>query len=200
MAIENSLIFYPKKFHIDFEIAVIEALKIVFPHSEIEGCLFHFSQCIWRKIQKYGLVKDFNENKEIRTIIKQVTALPFLPLGNITDAWLKIFEKVDPENAKLTKFMDYACRTWVNEDGKFDRKMWNHFQNYKIRTTNSVEYWHSKLQKASSKRHLNIYEFILLLKNQQLIFENEIAFLDVGHTPTAKRPKYKQIDEKIERD
>ena len=82
----------------------------------------------------------------------------------ITDAWLNIFEKVDRENGKLTEFMDYACRTWVNEDGKFERKMWNHFQNYKIRTTNSIESWHSKLQKAASKRHLNVYEFILLLK------------------------------------
>ena len=80
----------------------------------------------------------------------------------------------------------------------FWKKNVNNFQNYKIRTTNSVESWHSKLQKATSRRHLNIYEFILLLKNQQLIFENEIAFLDVGHTPTAKRPKYRQIDEKIE--
>ena len=55
------------------------------------------------------------------------------------------------------------------------------------------------IEKSCSKNSLNIYEFILLLTNQQLKSENEISFLNVGHTPAPKRLKYKQLDGKIER-
>lgn len=39
-------IFKPKKFHIDFELAMINAITSVFSDNCIQGCLFHFSQCI----------------------------------------------------------------------------------------------------------------------------------------------------------
>lgn len=198
LANERSLIFNPKKFQIDFEIGVIKALKLIFPHSEIKGCLFHYSQCIWRSVQSCNLVSLFKNNEEVRNTIKRISALPFLPLENITDAWIMIHESA-PNLTQLTDFLDYTVRTWINEDALFERKIWNHHQNFKMRTTNSVESWHSQLKKAAIKTHLNIYEFILLLKNQQLKSENEMSFLNVGHTPAPKRLKYKQLDEKIER-
>ena len=60
----------------------------------------------------------------------------------------------------------------MNEGGFFERRMWNHHQNYKMRTTNNIEPWNNQLKREASKSHLYIYEFILLLKNQQLKFEN----------------------------
>ena len=65
--------------------------------------------------------------------------------------------------------------------------------------TNNIESWHSQLKREALKSHLNVYEFILLLKNQQLKFENEISLLNIGNGTTPKRLKYKKIDEKIER-
>ena len=105
----------------------------------------------------------------------------------------------EEELPKLTEFLDYASNTWINEEEYlFEGKMWNHHQNYKMRT-NNTESWHSQLKREALKSHLNVYEFILLLKNQQLKFENEISLLNIGNGTTPKRLKYKKIYEKIER-
>ena len=64
--------------------------------------------------------------------------------------------------------------------------MWNHHQNYKMRTTNNIESWHSQLKREALKSNLNVYEFILLLKNQQLKFKNEISLLNIENGTTQK--------------
>ena len=58
IAIRLQLNSSPKKFTIDFEAAVITAIQALFPLAEINGCLFHFSQCIWSKVQNLGLRRD----------------------------------------------------------------------------------------------------------------------------------------------
>lgn len=42
----------PKRILSDFEIGIISAAKKYFPDTRLQGCFFHFSQIIWRKIQK----------------------------------------------------------------------------------------------------------------------------------------------------
>jgi hypothetical protein len=37
---------------IDFEMAVIQSLQHHFPEAEIQGCLFHFGQCLWRNVYR----------------------------------------------------------------------------------------------------------------------------------------------------
>jgi hypothetical protein len=44
----------------DFELAAINAFKSSFPNSNARGCFFHFSQCLWRKIQS-PLCHDIND-------------------------------------------------------------------------------------------------------------------------------------------
>jgi hypothetical protein len=38
---------------VDFEIGVVSALNQVFPECQVNGCVFHFSQSIWRKLQSF---------------------------------------------------------------------------------------------------------------------------------------------------
>ncbi|KAG0425574.1 hypothetical protein DMUE_6019, partial [Dictyocoela muelleri] len=45
----------PVNVQIDFEVAAFNAIKRKFPTSTVSGCLFHFGQCLWRKIVKLGL-------------------------------------------------------------------------------------------------------------------------------------------------
>ena len=39
----------PQSVMADFELAVIQSLEMQLPGVEIQGCYFHFSQCLWRK-------------------------------------------------------------------------------------------------------------------------------------------------------
>ena len=48
------LIFQPTS---DFELALLQALELQFPNTQTLGCLFHFSQCLWRKVQSLGLAR-----------------------------------------------------------------------------------------------------------------------------------------------
>ncbi|KII62458.1 hypothetical protein RF11_13829 [Thelohanellus kitauei] len=46
----------------DFERAAINAFQATFPNTTHSCCFFHFAQCIWRKVQNYGLETQYIEN------------------------------------------------------------------------------------------------------------------------------------------
>jgi hypothetical protein len=173
-AAENNLIFNPRNFQIDFEFPVVQSLRVIFPNAAVHGCLFHFTQCIWRKVQNLGLTKLFRDNREVRRTIRRVAALPFLRLEDIDDAWLTICAE-KPDFSALEQFMDYVVFTWIGDDeentAKFSREMWNHHNNFGPRTTNHIEGWHYCLNRAIGKSHPNLFEFINSIKEQQAKFE-----------------------------
>ncbi|XP_035229630.1 uncharacterized protein LOC118201614 [Stegodyphus dumicola] len=45
----------------NFELVAL-ALRKTFPYSMIKGCNFHFNQCIWREVQRLGLISSYREN------------------------------------------------------------------------------------------------------------------------------------------
>jgi len=53
-----------------------------------------------------------------KTQVKRITALPFLPLEDISGAWDKIYEKrIDDGISGLkNKYMQYVYNTWVKEN------------------------------------------------------------------------------------
>ena len=71
---------------IDFEQAAILAVKLIFPNAIITGCNFHFSKCIYTKLQDLGFQSAFINKKSsdineinIRNLYKKVCALAFMP-------------------------------------------------------------------------------------------------------------------------
>ena len=47
----SAQILQPSSVFVDFEQGAIKAFREEFPGVEVKGCHFHFTQCIWRKIQ-----------------------------------------------------------------------------------------------------------------------------------------------------
>ena len=52
----------PRSIMIDFEIASRNALQEVFPEATIQGCFYHLSQAIYRKVQSIGLQQEYQTN------------------------------------------------------------------------------------------------------------------------------------------
>ena len=57
--------FHPQTSITDFEIANIHAISQVFPRTVIKGCLFHFSQSIWKRVVNEGLKEAYNNDDDL---------------------------------------------------------------------------------------------------------------------------------------
>jgi transposase-like protein len=57
-----------KGFVADFEAALWQALKARFPRCPIQGCAFHWSQAVFRKVQEHGL--------QVKHVIKKIIINP----------------------------------------------------------------------------------------------------------------------------
>jgi len=68
---------------IDFEKAVVLAIEEVLPKVKIHCCYVHLCQSVWRKIQEYGLVKKYKEDKKFQRDVAMITGLAFLPVNYI---------------------------------------------------------------------------------------------------------------------
>ena len=83
----------PKMVMCDFEAALLNGLKEIFPEADVTGCWFHFSQCIFKHTVHFGLKACFVENEEFTMWVQLVMAMPLLPQDRIVEAWnqLKIY-------------------------------------------------------------------------------------------------------------
>lgn len=185
--------FSPKVIKVDFEIAAIQAFRRTFPGAEIKGCNFHFNQAIWRKVQALGLVDSYKEDVQIRQHIRMCAALAHLPQEFVDDGWLYIMQS-SPDNEAIRKFNDYFVDQWLENDTF--RDMWN-CCGERHRTTNTVEGWHSCLNRKLGKSHPNIYELVTVLKNLAEYYQTVKNKIDLNMPPPKRAKKYRQLDSRI---
>ena len=62
----------------DFELALVQSVELQFPGADIQGCFFHLSQWLWRRVQATYLYKN---DPDTRWLIHK--AFAFVPL----DLW-----------------------------------------------------------------------------------------------------------------
>ncbi len=194
--------FKPKKIHIDYEQAMIKAISSIFSKNCVQGCYFHYSQCIWRKVQELGLSVSYINHTDVREWIRRFTALPLLPIKDIDDAFLEIHESApNPQTNiisfdQIQRFHDYMIDTWIHEDdAKFDRHLWNQYLNAGPRTTNNAEGWNHKLNQQAKSR-LPFFQFIHLLQNIQEDIDAS-KFDLISESPSKRQNKYKIANDKI---
>ena len=101
----------------------------------MQGCLFHWSQCVWRKVQKYGLAATYSHEPAIHDIISKVLSLPLLPANQI----IEVFERLSAEarSPQLRRLFDYVQNQWI-EGRDFPPTTWSVYRRY-TRTNNHLE-------------------------------------------------------------
>jgi hypothetical protein len=113
----------------DYEVALINAIKIAFPSTEITGCYYHLNKAVWRKASTLGLTA----NKECRNIVRVCSNLPLLPSPYIMECGTSIVEKAT-KSEDMEAFLNYFRRQWLSQSDII-----NCPSNYNFRTNNALE-------------------------------------------------------------
>jgi hypothetical protein len=126
--------FNPESILTDFEAGTIKSVKTLFPHvlhkgnikfihdenwiitiyNCVLGCLFHFGQCVWRKIQNFGLQKKYHEDKCFHLNVKMLLALTFVPVVDVIKAFELVSNNLSDDDDN-DEFLDYFEKTWIGE-------------------------------------------------------------------------------------
>ena len=69
----------PLRLMMHFELGRMNAQSTVFPGVQVKGCYFHYSQCLYRKLQNTGLSVPYRENLQVREWFRRLLALPVVP-------------------------------------------------------------------------------------------------------------------------
>ena len=112
-AMDRGLQIAPAEVMTDYELALVQSLLLAFPGAVQHGCHFHFAQCLWRRVQRLGLVEEYKDNPEIRKFIQSSAALAFVPLNFVRIAWTGL-KALMPDDQRLGEFAGYFENTWLN--------------------------------------------------------------------------------------
>jgi hypothetical protein len=68
----------------DYEDAPINALRAIFGDSiQPTGCWFHYSQAVFRRVVRLGLMVAYRQQEAVRTLCRSLMVLPMLPPNDI---------------------------------------------------------------------------------------------------------------------
>ncbi|CAF0801757.1 unnamed protein product [Rotaria sordida] len=115
--------FQPQHVVSDFESALISAIRQEFPGTKHSGCLFHFIQCVHRKIIELGLGADYAQVLAIRQQCKQLMALSLMPIYQVEQQFKRIR---DTSSSSLDDLFVYFDHQWIN--GTIPLFMWNSYE------------------------------------------------------------------------
>ena len=182
----------------DWEKAPRNAFMQVYQGVRIHGCWFHYTQAIWRKIQKCGLVSNIRGNYELASFVKKVMAIPFLPADLISSTYslLQIPTGIQPcDCPKLDTFFKYFQKHWLNAISHEELSIFA----LEYGTNNGAESYHAQLKSAIKSSHPRIWSFMHTLNNIIADYDNEMARLKQGLEITRLRKKKHRNNEERRR-
>lgn len=203
--------FQLQRIMIDFELSFINAFKEIFPGIKISGCSFHYSQCVWRNIQAFGLQSTYNNDIEFSLQVRMLLAIAYVPIDDVVEEYESLIRSpyyIEHEE-QFADLLNYYESTWIgvensrrrrSRDGLFEISMWNCFdliRSGRIRSNNSVEGWHNTFNRRIRIHHASIGK-INALKSEQNMTEIIISQINTGMNVNSKRRKtYQSIEERL---
>ena len=160
---------------LDFEMALRNSLKAVWPNIRLSGCWFHYCQAIWRRVQKLPNLEGMYHTAFGLKYIKRIMLLPLFHandgmIGRVFNEILRLFngdkDKLNPEvRDSFEKFFSYVSSQWVNNP-KIPTSELSVFDT-DVRTNNTSENCNGKMWKNAKGRSKPFYPLLNFLQNER---------------------------------
>ena len=193
---DRNLNVLPRKITINFELGLLQAVELQFPTAKIQGCFYHYSQSIWRKVQNLGLQTMYRDNPTFKAFVSKMVALSFCPKSFVRVVWMGLKAEA-PEVHRIEELVSYFEKTWLN--GSYPIKIWNYHKVDGPRTNNPVEGWHDKINRVAGKPRSNIFEVVELFKGEQATTEVKLQQPASGGATSTRSLKERSIVKIIEK-
>ena len=157
---------------LDFELAERRPWERLHPSHRTRGCIFHFSQSVWRYVLTNGGSNLYATNAVVRGLVWMGFSLPFVPVNRLQEAvqlMIDEFSSLERENQGIydwcTSFVDgYLDGYWLN--GPHNPVLWNvSIDPNEHLTNNSAEGANNRLNTRVGK-HPNIFQFFSSIKTE----------------------------------
>ena len=185
---------------VDYELALRNALKLVFDGIKLQGCWFHYGQSIYRKVKKLQLENVYITKAVGGKYIKRIIALALMRHDMIPGLFEYMKQGLEEDKAYMEpivqaafdKLFAYVESQWIYNP-KIPISEWSVFGS-NVRTNNEVENWNGQIWKSAGQRSLHIYDLMTFLKERSNAAVGKMSML---FTDT-KKAKQKSVDKKIE--
>lgn len=145
-----------EEINIDFEQSMYSAIhataqKVWMRSVKVTGCLFHFSQALYRFLRA-----NYAKNRDALRLFCILIWVPYIPADRL-HVFLRNLNLV---NHGLSKFLDYFQSQWMS------RISWWHVAanpHSAVVTNCAIESWHGKINKKITTAHPSIDELSLVL-------------------------------------
>lgn len=158
------------QFITDFELPLVNSIKHVFKPMNVNGCLFHFGNIIWRRIQLMGYVRIYRQDFQYRKFIKKILLLAYVPTDDVKLAFSQITYNCD-KIKHYDEIIFYFYKNFIEETNKSETKkiqFWNCYDRImqsQPTTTNSLEAWHKNLNRGLTSKSISCC--LSILRNEE---------------------------------
>ena len=151
--------------------------------------MFHYTQRIWKMVQKCNLVNGCANNVVFQSFVRHNMALPFLPPDTIQPVFVEItvlgLNLTDNQLVNFAKLKRFIQRRWINQVSNEELSIWNDGNSTNI----GAESYHGRLKSIMKCNHPRIWNFLEILNEIIPDIDNELSKLNNGLPIT--RPKEK---------
>ena len=120
--------------------AMWSAVREALATARRQGCNFHWTQAITKKIKALGLWAAYNNNEGTHCYIKRIMVIPSLPQEHTQPAFAQLQKQAPADSSALMDLCNYVDQTW------FKSSLWQADNGcvYQpmVGTNNDIEGWH----------------------------------------------------------
>ena len=117
----------PMSIMVDFEFAMIKAIRELLPAAQLKGCRFHLHQNWWRKIQNLGLAPTYKDKKsKYGRWLKGIFGVSLLPPRSVEGIFSKYSSArtMPHPTPQINEFIEYLNVNYVGPDELCPPSMW----------------------------------------------------------------------------